>query len=242
VLETLADFKREYLKICSIGWIKTHRSGNTGIGKTLEDMVGITENNANLPDFGIYELKSARIDNHAMLTLFTKSPETSKSVTGNNYLLDSFGYFRPKSPNKKTLYSTLCCTKFVAIYSSGKCLKVGFDNEKIFLVSHNGLEDIYWTRETLKKTFESKYASNQIVYAKAKSRGLGAKEEFKYEKAYLLGGFSFESFTTLLEQGRIFIDLRIGQFANGNAHDRGTAFRIRECDQDLLFLSKQEIV
>ena len=31
--------------IKEMGYIKTHRAGNTGIGKTLEDLLGIEENN-----------------------------------------------------------------------------------------------------------------------------------------------------------------------------------------------------
>ena len=31
--------------IKKMGYIKTHRAGNTGIGKTLEDLLGIKENN-----------------------------------------------------------------------------------------------------------------------------------------------------------------------------------------------------
>lgn len=45
MITTLDDFIREYKKIQSMGWIRTHRSGNTGIGKTLEDLLGIEENN-----------------------------------------------------------------------------------------------------------------------------------------------------------------------------------------------------
>ena len=42
------------------GFVKTHRSGNTGIGKTLEDLLGIEENNFPGPDGIITELKSGR--------------------------------------------------------------------------------------------------------------------------------------------------------------------------------------
>ena len=42
---TLEDFIREFTKIKGMGWIQTHRSGPTGIGKTLEDLLGIPENN-----------------------------------------------------------------------------------------------------------------------------------------------------------------------------------------------------
>ena len=59
---TLDDFIREYTKVCEMGWIPTHRQGPTGIGKTLEDLLGIVENNIDEPDFGEYELKSCRIN------------------------------------------------------------------------------------------------------------------------------------------------------------------------------------
>lgn len=45
MIDTLDDFIREYRKICDMGWIPTHRAGPTGIGKTLEDLLGIPENN-----------------------------------------------------------------------------------------------------------------------------------------------------------------------------------------------------
>lgn len=36
MIYTLDDFVKEYSKICAMGWIKTHRSGPTGIGKHLK--------------------------------------------------------------------------------------------------------------------------------------------------------------------------------------------------------------
>ena len=34
MIDTLEDFVGEYTKIKEMGWIQTHRSGSTGIGKT----------------------------------------------------------------------------------------------------------------------------------------------------------------------------------------------------------------
>lgn len=45
----------------------------------------------------------------------------------------------------------------------------------------------------------------------------------------------------LLKAGKVFVDLRIGQYPDGRTHDHGTGFRIRECDQDALF-NKHQIV
>jgi len=72
-----------------MGYIKTHRIGDTGIGKTLEDLLGISENNIAGPDFDIYELKSARKLTSSMLTLFTKVPQPKGA---NKTLLELFGY------------------------------------------------------------------------------------------------------------------------------------------------------
>ena len=74
MIYTLDDFIREYEKIVDMGWVRTHRAGPTGIGKTLEDLLEIPENNIDGPDFGEYELKSCRINSNSMLTMFTLSP------------------------------------------------------------------------------------------------------------------------------------------------------------------------
>ena len=37
MIYTLEDFIREYRKIKEMGWIRTHRAGPTGVGKTLEE-------------------------------------------------------------------------------------------------------------------------------------------------------------------------------------------------------------
>lgn len=73
-LLNIEEFIIRFKKIKEMGWVKTHRSGTTGIGKTLEDLLGVKENNIQGPDFGIYELKSKRINAQSMLTLITKSP------------------------------------------------------------------------------------------------------------------------------------------------------------------------
>lgn len=83
------DFLVHIRKIKGMGFVKTHRPGDTGIGKTLEDLLGIIENNIAGPDFDLYELKSARKITSSMLTLFTKAPQPKGA---NPLLLDAFGY------------------------------------------------------------------------------------------------------------------------------------------------------
>lgn len=45
MINTIEEFIEAFTAIKQMGWIRTHRSGNTGIGKTLEDLLDIQENN-----------------------------------------------------------------------------------------------------------------------------------------------------------------------------------------------------
>ena len=239
MINTLDDFIREFTKIKDMGWVKTHRSGPTGVGKTLEDLLGIPENNRDEPDFGDYELKSCRINSLSMLTLFTRTPQPAKS---NTYLRKTYGYSSDAYDNdEKVLHSTLTATRFVPIANTGHKLKIECGIDKISIASENGIENVYWTEANLRKAFEKKY-KNKMVYAKADSKGSGAAEEFKFIEAYEASGFDFNTFNNLLRQGKIFVDLRIGQYPDGRTHDHGTGFRIREADEHLLFKKYKRIV
>ena len=72
------DIRKRLREIKDRGFIKSLRENNTGIGYTLEKILGIKENNVGEPDF-IYndlkvELKSQRKKASSRITLSTKSP------------------------------------------------------------------------------------------------------------------------------------------------------------------------
>ncbi len=58
-------------EVKELGFVKTKRRGSTGVGYTLETLLGIAENNIYLPDLGIFELKARRQGHTGMTTLFT---------------------------------------------------------------------------------------------------------------------------------------------------------------------------
>ena len=94
------EFVARINQIKNMGFIKSNRSGDTGIGKTLEDLLCISENNIAGPDFDVYELKSGRKDSKSMLTLFTKAPMPKGA---NKSLLEAFGYRERTKKNRKQL-------------------------------------------------------------------------------------------------------------------------------------------
>jgi len=101
---TFLDIVNKLKEIKNSGYIKTHRKGQTGIGKTLEDLLGIVENNIPGPNALDIELKSQRKSAKSMITLFTKSPLPQKV---NTVLLQRFGYQIPLDKLKKIDYTIL---------------------------------------------------------------------------------------------------------------------------------------
>lgn len=47
---TITQFKKSFKKIKKKGWVKSLRRGPTGVGHTLEQLLGLDENNIALPD------------------------------------------------------------------------------------------------------------------------------------------------------------------------------------------------
>ena len=68
---TLNQFKSRFGNLRARGFIKSIRSGPTGVGHTLEHALGLEENNLAVPDLGEVELKARRQNASNLVTLFT---------------------------------------------------------------------------------------------------------------------------------------------------------------------------
>jgi len=229
---TLEHFVEKFKKLTEMGWERTHRSGPTGIGKTLEDLLSITENNIQGPDFGIYELKSMRQNANSMLTLITKAPDNPRRA--NTLLRHKFGYSSSIYDNEeKVLHATLSSQRFSPIANTGYKLKIESDLEHINIVSENGDIEAQWKISTLISKMDKKFG-DQFILVRAAARGAGPNEEFHFNEAFLLDGFNSSGIIKMVNEGKILIDLRIGQYHQGKnkgkTHDHGTAFRIFERD------------
>ena len=233
MITTLSDFIHKFKEIQSKGWVQTHRSGPTGIGKTLEDLLGIPENNSGEPDFGIYELKTARLNSSSMLTLFTLAPQPPKA---NSILLQKYGYIKD---GKRVLRTTLSTDRFAKL-PSNHTLKVSFVKDTMYFESNLHREDIFYKEAALLEAMQMKY-SGELVYAYAECKGSRKEEYFKFHSAYT-AKMNYKTFLNLLKEGIIKVDLRLGLYPDGRTHDHGTGFRIRPADQEKLLANKQQIV
>jgi hypothetical protein len=231
------EFVQRINQIKEMGFVESNRSGDTGIGKTLEDLLGITENNIAGPDFDIYELKSGRKDSSSMLTLFTKAPMPKGA---NKSLLEVFGYKQRNKPNQNQLHVTdyvyvqvhehelSTREKELHVTVDSKALnsvglKLETRGDRIYIANSKNVL-AYYQERVLREAFEKKY--NKLIYVLASSKKEKGKEWFWFNEAYLLEGFSFEKFSKLVRDGIIKLDLRIGHYPDGSPHDHGTGFRV----------------
>ena len=233
-MTTYTELVKKLKAIKEMGYVKTHRAGNTGIGKTLEDLLGITENNVPGPNAAMIELKSARKNVSSMLTLFTKSPLPPGI---NSVLLEKFGY--KGRHGVKRLETTVNAVNYNQLKGK-QGFKIDIQQNRVNLITANNEIVAYWDKETLKNYFERKLP--KLLYVKAETRGSGSNEEFWFNEVWLLSGFDFESFVQLLKEGIILVDIRIGQYPDGKTHDHGTGFRVFPDKLDLCFSYRERII
>ncbi|MCD6085641.1 glycosyl hydrolase, partial [bacterium] len=118
--------------------------------------------------------------------------------------------------------------------------KIDIKKDRINLITAKNKIVGYWDKEILKKSFERKLP--KLLYVKAEARGKGLSEEFWFNEAWLLSGFSFDNFVCLLKKGVILVGIRIGQYPNGRPHDHGTGFRVLPDKLDLCFDHRKRIM
>src|SRR3989338_2410147 len=232
---TLTQINIALKELSDKGWVKSNRTHNTGIGKTLEDYLGITENNIALPDFGVMELKSQRAGTASMMTLFTKKPE---GVT-NAEILKRFGYPDPEFPKHLILHQTITNGK-----KNGRGFRGKVDSREGKLwILQNRTRLGYYELEFLRQKAEEKI-KNGLILVFAKSKKEKGHEYFHYTEGWLLKDLDPKQFLALSKY-----DIRLGVYRSGKMagkpHDHGSAFRLTRLSEKtftLLFKTHKRIL
>ena len=242
----LEEFKIEFRKLKEMGFIDSNRFHDTGIGKTAEDLLGVIENNKKSADYkGLIELKSARELSEAMVTLFTKSPDP-RGI--NNIIRNTFGYLDEEFKDMKILHTTFSADKFNTCKGKfGFILEIDNKNKKIIIKVKNLETDTldnsvtaYYPFDKLKEIIEHK--CKYIIFIVAENKKEHGKELFKFNKAVLLSGLTFNNFLDFVKQGTIKYDFRLGVYRTsknpkqiGKTHDHGSGFRINKGNLNKVF-------
>jgi len=245
-LYTKENLITEFRKIALMGWIENARHGNAGgIGNTLEDLLGIEENNLPIPNAVEWELKAQRLNSSSLTTLFhiEPSPRAIKFVP--QVLLPNYGWQHQEAGKRhpeneksfrQTIHGKMTSDRgfMVKIDRNKRKILISFDytnvaeNHKIWLESVKqcvGLGELnpqpYWGFDDLEHKVGTKLLN--CFYVQAETKKEGEKEFYKYGKVTMLQRFSFEGFLQELENGNILVD-----FDARTGHNHGTKFRMRQ--------------
>jgi hypothetical protein len=83
----------KFKEIAASGWIANARQGNQGgIGNTLEDLLGIKENNLPIPNAAEWELKTQALQTTSLTTLFHMEPSPRALKLVSQILLPKYGW------------------------------------------------------------------------------------------------------------------------------------------------------
>jgi len=220
------EFKTKFKEIREHGFYKSRRKGPTGVGHTLEQCLGLTENNIAVPDLGDVELKAHRDNVTSLITLFT----FNRKAWVMKPLSAIRAYGTPDQNGRLGLYFTMSQQP----NSAGLFLTV--TDEVVFVQHISGKTLVLWFTKDLSAQFQAKMPALLLVTAMTEMRG--DTEYFNYYRARLLTGVSPALIADQIRQGNILVDLRLHD-AITCARNHGTGFRARENSLDELF-SKAE--
>ena len=219
----ITDFLQRFDAISRQGFVRTQRRGDTGVGYTLESLLGLKENNAPTGDFRGMEVKAWRIkkgESHERrpMNLFLKEPEWLDNQSTADRI-QRYGYV--DDDGRQAWYQSVSCRE----NSQGLRLQRDHSRQALLLLS-NADAIGYWTYATLQRRLLEKHS--ETVFVGAEARGSGASEEFHYTTVIWCRQPSLERCLNILEQGDVIVELRMHNKSDGTARNHGTAFRIRK--------------
>ncbi len=227
------------------GWIPNARPGNDGgVGNTLEDLLGIEENNLPIPNASEWELKTQRINTSSLTTLFHSEPSPRAMKFVPQILLPKYGWSHKQAGKKypasemsfRQTFNSLGRTDrgfTIIIDRKNKRICVSFDSTSVSshhtewlntVKSKAGLGELtpqpYWGFDDLFYKLGTKLLSCFFVLADSKK--IKNVEHFRYREIKILQGLSIGKFISTLEQGAFYLD-----FDARTGHNHGTKIRMR---------------
>ena len=240
--ESVREFITRFHAVRNLGWVRSHRANNTGIGKTLEDLMEIDENNLDGPDLGDVEIKSQRALTSSKVTLFTKKPTGPDGA--NTILRDNFGITNPKHPDLMQMHASMFNYWNTTYQRWGMRLQPVDIDERIYLQIKDLRTDVmvpftcWYDYHVIKEIIAKKM--NILAFVSADRKKVDGWEYFHYKECKIFHGGSFERFLGLMNSGKIQYDIRIGSYKTpgksfGKVHDHGSGFRIARGNMSELF-------
>ncbi len=227
----LPELKDKLSEINQMRYVVSKRRGNTGIGFTLETLLGLKENNLKTPDFENIELKSQRKGVSNRVTMFTFNRGVWKIKQSE--LIEKYGYIDTKG--RPSMY----CTVDTRLNNQGLSVKIEQDFVRLYHL--DGTLVAEWPGERLIETFRNKMPALVVVNADTRINS-DEKEEFWFNEAFYLTQPNEDNLLDLIRQDIIIVDVRMHLKENKAVRNHGTGFRIDEKFLNLCFSSRERLI
>lgn len=246
-------------KIAAMGFVPNARRGNAGgIGNTLEDFLGIKENNLPMPNAAEWELKTQRLNSTSLTTLFHSEPSPRAVKFVPKVLLPLYGWAHQEDGKKyptgemsfrQTIHGQSRSDRgfMVVVDRSEKKILISFDARSVDIRHKDWLDSVkrrvglselnpqpYWGFDDLEHKAGTKLLNS--FYVQADVKVVRGREYYHYSKVMMLQKFNFEGFLKALGEAKILVD-----FDARTGHNHGTKFRLRQDCLPMLY-RKQTII
>lgn len=220
-----------------IDWMPAEVLADTGIGRTVESILGIEMNPSKNPDFKGIELKSHREASRVRNTLFTQTPEwTISRFKSGKAIVDEYGYI-PNGYTHKSLHVTLSANH---PNSQGLGLLVQPQlglleaNEFSMIASEDGnfhkINDVVaWKLIKLHERLLTKH--HETFWINVETKHESGREFFRVSEILHTKNPIPSQFDVLLDQGQITVDFLLCRDSGGDTY----SFKIKSKARPLLF-------
>lgn len=234
------------LEIANIGWIESSRQNNVGgIGNTIENLLGIEENNLPIPNAAEWELKTFRSSSNSLTTLFHAEPSPTAFKFVPSILLPNYGWPHKEAgnrygPSELSFRQTISCLgrsdrgfKVIIDHIDRKII-ISFDATAVTAKHKDWLKAVkariglaelspqpYWGFDDIYHKAGTKLHNCFLIGCKTKKDG--GILHFRVESIAILQKFSLEKWIGAFETGHILVD-----FDARTGHNHGTKFRFRQ--------------
>ena len=144
----------KFKEIEKLGWIENGRFGNQGgIGNTLEDLLGIEENNLPIPNAAEWELKAQKKNTSALTTLFHSEPSPRAMRFVPSIFLPKYGW-KHQNAGKKYPETEMSFRQTIhgqAYSDRGFTVIIDRENKKILITGGTGSFGREFVKTILKK-------------------------------------------------------------------------------------------
>lgn len=235
------DLIKKLKRIRRKGWIPNARPGNVGgIGNTIEDLLGIEENNLPIPNAAEWELKCQRIGTSSLTTLFHMEPSPRAVRFVPRILLPLYGWAHQSIPNEMSFRQTINGLSRtdrgfkVIVDRKARKVLISFDanavaekhSEWLKSVKRRvGLDELnpqpYWGFDDLFHKAGTKLLN--CFYIRAEVKMESGQEYYWYKELMILQKFNLNNFLMGIKGGDVLVD-----FDARSGHNHGTKFRLRQ--------------